>query len=105
MIQPTPDPVMQAAIDDSFNPVNLTLDESATVLCVPHSLEKCAECDVDFISLNRLSKLLITNPNLRCPPPAKVVSQKLSSAINNTKEEGNVRANSLLAGCLLTSAL
>jgi len=39
--------------------------------------------------LNRLSKLLITNPNLLCPPPPNVVSQKLSQVIITTKEEGN----------------
>ncbi|KAJ8694734.1 hypothetical protein PTI98_007384 [Pleurotus ostreatus] len=90
MIAQPPDPVMQAIIDQSFTPVpiNLSADQSA-VSCEKHKLEKCADCDVDFVNLNRLSKLLVSNPNLLCPPPANVVTQKLTQAVTTTKEEGN----------------
>ncbi len=90
---PQPDPVMQAIIDASFVPVDIALStpDNVAAQCEKHALEKCATCDVDFVSLNRLSRLLQMNPGLRCPPPPTLVSQKLSAAINNTKEEGNVR--------------
>ncbi|KAI0305991.1 hypothetical protein B0F90DRAFT_1695187 [Multifurca ochricompacta] len=89
-ILPRPDPVMQAVIEADFRPVDLTLDSTnVTALCTPHSREKCDECDVDYIQLNRLSKVLSANPTLLCPPPPNVVNQKLSQIINQTKEEGN----------------
>lgn len=90
---PAPDPALQAIIDSDFTPVAIALSspDHTQALCVPHSLEKCAQCDVDYSNLNRLSKLLAANPNLLCPPPTNVISQKLSQAITNTKEEGNVR--------------
>ena len=90
---PQPDPVMQAVIEASFVPVDIAFGapDNVTALCEKHSLEKCADCDTDFVSLNRLSRLLQMNPALRCPPPPTMLSQKLSAAINNTKEEGNVR--------------
>ncbi|KAI0794118.1 hypothetical protein C8Q74DRAFT_1194717 [Fomes fomentarius] len=82
---------MQALIEESFRPVNLSLGppDNATVLCGKHQQEKCADCGVDYRSLNRLSRILVANPNLRCPPPPQVVSQNLSTAIANTKDEGN----------------
>lgn len=88
-----PDPLMQALIEESFRPVTLSLGppDNATVLCGKHQQEKCADCGVDYRSLNRLSRILVANPNLRCPPPPQVVSQNLSTAIANTKDEGNVR--------------
>ncbi|KAF9054636.1 hypothetical protein BJ165DRAFT_1332943, partial [Panaeolus papilionaceus] len=58
-------------------------------VCDSHKLEKCDDCNVDFINTNRLSKLLAANPNLLCPPPANIVSQKLSQMVTATKEEGN----------------
>ncbi|KAH9943841.1 hypothetical protein B0H21DRAFT_747817 [Amylocystis lapponica] len=90
MVARPPDPVMLAVIEASIRPVDITLGPPniASALC-PHDLEKCAECDVDHTALNRVSRLLVTNPNLRCPPPPQLVSQKLSQVINNTKEEGN----------------
>ncbi|KAJ3522007.1 hypothetical protein NM688_g8938 [Phlebia brevispora] len=91
MVVPQPDPVMQAVIEASFDPVDIAFGppDNVIALCSKHSLEKCAECDVDFTNLNRLSRLLQMNPSLRCPPPPTMLSQKLSVAINNTKEEGN----------------
>ena len=90
---PRPDPVMQAVIEADFRPVDLTLDSTnVAALCTAHSREKCDECDVDYTQLNRLSKVLAANPTLLCPPPPNVVNQKLSQIINQTKEEGNVRA-------------
>jgi translocation protein SEC72 len=89
MVAPPPDPVMQAVIDASFRPVDLAVQE-AFVFCNAHKLEKCEECDVDYGSLNRLTRLLVQNPNLRCPPPAKVVNPQMGQVINNMKEEGNV---------------
>lgn len=97
MVMRPPDPVMQAVIEASFRPVDLALGppENATALCGKHKLEKCDDCGVDYRNLNRLSRILVANPNLRCPPPPQVVSQNLSTAINNTKEQGNVRARPL----------
>ncbi|KAI0642088.1 hypothetical protein C8Q79DRAFT_273541 [Trametes meyenii] len=91
MVMRPPDPLMQAVIEESFRPVEIALGapENAVALCGKHKLEKCADCNEDHRSLNRLSRLLVANPNLRCPPPPQVVSQNLSQAINNTKDEGN----------------
>src|SRR6267154_126245 len=94
---PRPDPVMQAVIEADFRPINLTLDSAnATALCASHSLEKCDECDVDYVQLNRLSKVLTANPKLPFPPPPNVVNQKLSQIVNQTKEEGNVRLDCIM---------
>lgn len=89
---PAPDPVMQAVIEASFVPVDVALGppENVSAICQAHSLEKCSECDVDYSSLNRISKLLLMNPNLRCPPPPQMVTQKLTQAVTAMKEEGNV---------------
>jgi len=85
------DPVMQAVIEADFRPVDLTLDSAnATALCSSHSREKCDECDVDFVQLNRLTKVLSANPTIPFPPPPNIVNQKLSQIVNQTKEEGNV---------------
>ncbi|KAI9508172.1 hypothetical protein F5148DRAFT_1367964 [Russula earlei] len=87
---PRPDPVMQAVIEADFRPVDLTLDSAnVSALCSSHSREKCDECDVDFVQLNRLSKVLTAHPKLPFPPPPHVVNQKLSQIVNQTKEEGN----------------
>lgn len=93
IVQPPPDPVLQAVIDADFKPVNLKIGgpDNTFVLSGANSEEVDEENGLDFTRLNRLSKLLATNPNLRCPPPPGVVSQKLSQVINGTKEEGNVR--------------
>lgn len=93
IVQPPPDPVFQAIIDADFKPVNLKLGgpDNAFVLSGANSEEVDEDNGLDFTCLNRLSKLLSTNANLRCPPPPNVVSQKLSQVINGTKEEGNVR--------------
>jgi translocation protein SEC72 len=89
---PRADPVMQAVIEADFRTVDLTLDPTnVAALCGPHSREKCDECDVDYVQLNRLSKVLTANPKLPFPPPPNVVNQKLSQIVNQTKEEGNVR--------------
>ena len=94
MVMRPPDPLMQALIEESFRPVALSLGppENAMALCGKHQQEKCADCGVDYRALNRLSRILVANPNLRCPPPPQVVSQQISQAINTTKEEGNVRS-------------
>ncbi|TFK68732.1 TPR-like protein [Pluteus cervinus] len=90
-IPPPPDPALQALIDADFHAIDLATDPNSQIaLCGKHSSEKCTECGVDYINLNRLSRLLVNNPNLRCPPPSNVVSQQLTQAINNTKNEGNV---------------
>ncbi len=102
-ILPRPDPVMQAVIEADFRLVDLTLDSTnVAALCATHSNEKCDECDMDYTQLNRLSKVFAANPTLLCPPPPNVVNQKLSQVINQTKEEGNVRAFVLYQPCLST---
>jgi translocation protein SEC72 len=88
---PRADPVMQAVIEADFRPVDLTMDSTnGTALCSSHSREKCDECDVDYVQVNRLSKILTANPKLPFPPPPNMVNQKLSQIVNQTKEEGNV---------------
>lgn len=91
MMAPQIDPGMQARIDASFRPVDLAIGgpAHAFAFCQNHKREKCTDCNVDFSSLNRISKIFITNPSLRCPPPPTVVQQKLSQAVTNTKDEGN----------------
>ncbi|KAF9266812.1 TPR-like protein [Marasmius fiardii PR-910] len=90
MAMPTPDPTLQALIDADFKPVNLAvLQDVPSVVCDLHKLEKCKDCDQDYVNLNRLAKILHQNPTLTAPPPANVVSKNLSTAINTTKEEGN----------------
>ncbi|KAG2743987.1 hypothetical protein P692DRAFT_20135836 [Suillus brevipes Sb2] len=99
MPPPQPDPVMQARIDADFKPVNIAVGGPSTAFafCNTHKVEKCKQCNVDFTVLNRVSKILVTNPTLRCPPPPTVVQQKLSQAVTNMKDEGNV--------CLLTLSI
>lgn len=106
IVQPPPDPVLQAVIDADFKPMNLKLGgpDGTFVLSGANSEEVDEENGLDFTRLNRLSKLLATNPNLRCPPPPTVISQKLSQVINGTKEEGNVRL-SLSRHCYQTFRL
>ncbi|KIK62070.1 hypothetical protein GYMLUDRAFT_165447 [Collybiopsis luxurians FD-317 M1] len=90
MVIPPPDPALQAVIEADFRPVSLTVaPDNVTLLCEPHKLEKCSSCDLDYVNLNRLAKILAANPNLKAPPPGNVVSKNLSQAVNNTKEEGN----------------
>ncbi|KAF9521572.1 hypothetical protein CPB83DRAFT_878467 [Crepidotus variabilis] len=87
---PQPDPKLQALIDQDFTPSPLVLSPDSTVaLCSEHKKEKCDECGVDFVNTNRLSKLLVANPNLLCPPPSNVISQKLTQMVTATKDEGN----------------
>lgn len=91
---PLPDPSLQAIIEADFKPVkNLALGppNNAVALCKGHGQEKCLECDVDYLNLNRISKLLTNNPTLLCPPPPNVISQKLTQIVTQTKDEGNVR--------------
>ncbi|KAF8159856.1 hypothetical protein B0H34DRAFT_655508 [Crassisporium funariophilum] len=88
---PQADPVLQAQIDQDYIPVPVALGSDNTIaLCADHKLEKCDDCNVDFINTNRLSRLLVANPNLLCPPPSNVISQKLTQMVTSTKEEGNV---------------
>ncbi|KAJ6568295.1 hypothetical protein DFH09DRAFT_1155125, partial [Mycena vulgaris] len=59
-------------------------------LCAAHSLEKCTDCGVDYVNLNRLSTLLAGNPTLLRPPPSNVgVSQSLTQLVTSTKDEGD----------------
>ncbi|KIK91838.1 hypothetical protein PAXRUDRAFT_115895, partial [Paxillus rubicundulus Ve08.2h10] len=86
-----PDPVMQGRIDADFRSIDLAVGGPghAFAFCRKHKVEKCQGCNLDFTALNQISKILVTNPNLRCPPPPNVVQQKLSQAVTNTKDEGN----------------
>ncbi|KAG6863328.1 hypothetical protein C0991_006665 [Blastosporella zonata] len=87
---PTPDPALQALIEADSKPVPISLsDDLHTARCREHRLEKCEPCDVDFVNLNRLSTILANNPNLLCPPPANVITQKLTQMVTATKDEGN----------------
>lgn len=88
-----PNPALQAVIDQSFSPVDIAFgDEPYISVCAPHKKEKCKDCGIDFIGLNRIAKLLATNPGLRCPPPPNAMTSKqLTQAITQMKEDGNVR--------------
>ena len=103
-VMPTPqaDPVMQARIEADFKPVNVAVGGpgAAFAFCNTHKLEKCKECNVDFVALNRVSKILVANPTLRCPPPPNVVQQKLSQAVTNMKDEGNVCLLTVFVACI-----
>ena len=91
-----PDPAVLAQIDQDFVPLPIALSsDSVSALCSTHKREKCDDCNVDFVITNRLSKLLAANPNLLCPPPSNVVSQKLSQMVTSTKDDGNVRIQNL----------
>ncbi|KAF5343008.1 hypothetical protein D9758_013691 [Tetrapyrgos nigripes] len=90
MMLPTPDPASQAIIEADFRPVSLIVaPEAYAVFCQDHKSEKCEICDQDYVGLNRLAKILATNPAIAAPPPPNVVSRNLSQAVNHTKEEGN----------------
>ncbi|KAN0088780.1 hypothetical protein V8E55_005837 [Tylopilus felleus] len=91
MLPPQADPVMQARIDADFRPVDLAVGGPGTAFafCNKHKVEKCDECKLDFTTLNRISKIFIANPHLRCPPPPTVVQQKISQAVTATKDDGN----------------
>ena len=92
MMPPQTDPALLEALDATFEPQPIAFhaQEPYMVLCPEHKLEKCAACDVDYAQLNRLSRLLAKNPNLRCPPPPQVMSRELQAAVTGLKEEGNV---------------
>lgn len=88
---PAPDPAIQQAMDQSFKPLPLAVTEDGNnVVCQAHKSEKCDICNVDFLITNRLARLLVSQPNLLCPPPSNVVTPKLSQVVTTTKEEGNV---------------
>ncbi|KAL1684177.1 hypothetical protein EV122DRAFT_257179 [Schizophyllum commune] len=91
MMPPQTDPALLEALDATFEPQPIAFhaQEPYMVLCPEHKLEKCAACDVDYAHLNRLSRLLAKNPNLRCPPPPQVMSRELQAAVTGLKEEGN----------------
>ena len=88
---PPPDPALQALIDQDFKPAPIKIGaEPHIAVCEAHSQEKCSDCDIDFTTLNRMSRIFANNPNLPYPPPANVVTQRLSQMVTSTKEEGNV---------------
>ena len=54
-----PDPALQALIDQDYKPVPLKLGQEPHIaVCEAHSLEKCADCDLDFATVNRMSRIL-----------------------------------------------
>jgi translocation protein SEC72 len=88
---PTPDPKLQNIIEQDFEQVPLVLSaDKNNVHCEKHNLEKCHLCDVDFVQLNRLCNILLQHPTLLCPPPANVITPKITQLVTATKEEGNV---------------
>ncbi|KAJ7065384.1 hypothetical protein C8F01DRAFT_1053490 [Mycena amicta] len=87
--QPTVDPKLQALIDADFQPVALNLQDNVLALCAVHSFEKCSDCGVDYVNMNRMSRLLAQNPTILCPPPPQVVTKNLTTMVTSTKDEGN----------------
>ena len=103
---PALDPTAQAVLDQDFVAVPLALHpDPHSAVCAPHKLEKCDKCNVDFVNTNRLSRLLVANPGLLCPPPNNVVSQQLTQMVQRTKDEGNVRSPSLDAPSWLITCI
>jgi len=84
-----PDPALQAAIDAQYKPVPLKVADASRVTCVSHELEVCAECGVDFTSLNLIAKMLQAAPELAVPPPPNIMHPGRSQAVHKAKEEGN----------------
>lgn len=90
---PAPDAKMQALIEADYKPVNMRLagPGDAQAFCVPHGLDRCADCGIDFTSTNALARIFTANPNLVVPPPPQIVQQQRSQAVTKTKDDGNVR--------------
>ncbi|KAF8320154.1 hypothetical protein F5887DRAFT_1110368 [Amanita rubescens] len=87
---PRPDPAVQALIDQDFKPSPIKIGaEPHIVVCTEHAQEKCSDCNLDLTTLNRMSRIFANNPNLPYPPPANVITQKLTQMVTATKEEGN----------------
>lgn len=83
--------MLQALIDQDFKPTPIKIGaEPHIAVCEVHALEKCSDCNLDFTLLNRMSRIFANNPNLPYPPPANVVTQRLTQMVTATKEEGNV---------------
>lgn len=90
------DPAAQALIDQQFVevPLHIVTEPLPGALCTSHKKERCDECGVNFVDLNRLSRLLAQNPGIKCPPPPNMTNTKnLTQTVNNLKEEGNVRVS------------
>lgn len=100
---PQPDPKLQALIEADFKPVKLKLGpppppsgkedspKNCQALCIPHGLEKCDQCKLNFGVTNNLARLFVANPTLVVPPPPQIVQPQRSQAVTKTKEDGNVR--------------
>ncbi|KIY65811.1 TPR-like protein [Cylindrobasidium torrendii FP15055 ss-10] len=105
---PPPDPVIQAAIDAQYVPVDLDLADGGVIRCNKHKQVVCQECNADYLRLTMLSTILTANPNLHVPPPPNVQNKNLSMQVNKVKEEGNVAfkaGNNQQALVLYTNAL
>lgn len=88
-VPPPPDPAVLAAIEQDYKPVPLKLNENQ-VLCDGHGLEKCGECEVDFVAVNQLAKMIVSHPEYAVPPPPNMIPPQRSQAVSKAKEEGNV---------------
>ena len=90
--QPVADPVLQAAIDENFQPVAIKLGENTSqAVCEPHGLESCADCGVDYQQLNMMAKIMTSLPaEMPVPPPPNVMAPHRSQAVTKAKEDGNV---------------
>ncbi|KAG8942241.1 hypothetical protein FRC03_003493 [Tulasnella sp. 419] len=89
MAPPGPDPMVQAALDEQFRAINLTLADPSTAVCSAHKKETCEECNLDFTGLNALAKVLPTLNEPGIPPPPNVVHPGRSQAVQKAKEDGN----------------
>ncbi len=89
---PPLDPLIQAALDEQYNPVPLTVSPGANdvAICSSHSLEFCSDCDLDFRQLNAMTKLIAASNEIAIPPPPNVLHPGRSQAITKMKEDGNV---------------
>ncbi|KZS94628.1 TPR-like protein [Sistotremastrum niveocremeum HHB9708] len=87
-VPPPPDPAVLAAIEQDYKPVPLKLNENQ-VLCDGHGLEKCGECEVDFVAVNQLAKMIVSHPEYAVPPPPNMIPPQRSQAVSKAKEEGN----------------
>jgi len=90
---PQLDPLIQAALDEQFQPVALSVTKTAETtdiaVCAKHSLEVCQECGLSFSDLNLFAKLIAACNEIAIPPPPNVIHPNRSQAVQKTKEEGN----------------
>jgi len=88
---PSIDPFYQAAIDEQFNrvPVTVTAEANDVAVCSKHKKEVCEDCGLDFHELNIFTKMITASNPIAVPAPPNVVTTQRSQAVQQFKEAGN----------------